>query len=139
MTTTKILPYERKFVKMFELVNQIVGDDIEHMVDSMLEKDARMLCRLNLKNPKVAMAVKTKIEQGRLHPFDLLHEPEETMCLTGKSRTEKSREFQFTPEDMSWFESLEADFEERTRKIKLTKKLKKQIFDESSDDLKVLV
>lgn len=137
--TTKILPHERKFVKMFELVNKIVSDDIGSTVDSMVEKDPRLLCRLNLKNEEVSQAIKAKMDQGQLHPFDLMYEPEETAALVGKSRTEKSKEFSFTPEDESWFKSLEADFEERTRKIKWTKGLQKKVFDESSDDLRALV
>ena len=99
MTTTEILPHERKFVKMFELVNKIVSDDIEPTVNSMLEKDPRLLCRLNFKNREVSEVIKSKIDQGQLHPFDLMFEPEETANLVGKSRTEQSREFQFTPED----------------------------------------
>jgi hypothetical protein len=136
MTTTSILPCERKFVKMARLMDKIVSNDLENMIDSMIKKDPRILCRLNLKNKQVSMILNKKINDGSVHPFDLMYEPEDTFSLVGASRTELAKEFHLAPEDESWFQSFENDFEEKTRKIK---RVKIRRMDESHDDMMALV
>jgi len=139
MITTTILPCERKFVKMVQLMDKIVSDDLENMINSMIKKDPRILCRLNLKNKQVSAILNKKINDGSLHPFDLIYDPEDTFSLSGVSRTELSKEFQLASVDEAWFRSFESDFEEKTRRIKRPKVVKERSLDESHDDLLALV
>ena len=136
MITTEILPAERKFVKMVELMDKIVSDDLENMINSMIKKDPRILCRLNLCNKKVSAILNKKINEGALSPFDLMYDPEDTFTLSGASLTELSREFQLASVDEEWFRSFESDFEEKTRRVKRPKARR---MDESHDDLMALV
>ena len=138
MTTTTILPAERKFVKMVQLMDKIVSDDLENMIDAMMKRDPRILCRLNLRNKQVAAILNKKINNGSLNPFDLMHDPDETFTLSGASRTELSKEFQIAAVDEAWFKAFEDDFEEKTRRIKRPK-VKERRLDESHDDLMALV
>ena len=137
MITTPILPAERKFVKMVELMDKIVSDDLENMIDSMIKRDPRILCRLNLRNKQVSVILNKKINDGSLHPFDLMYDPDETFTLSGASRTELSKEFQLASVDEAWFRSFENDFEEKTRRVRRPKARERNM-DESHDDLMAL-
>jgi antitoxin component of RelBE/YafQ-DinJ toxin-antitoxin module len=135
--STKILPAERKFVKMVQLMDKIVSNDLEVTIDEMINKDPRMLCRLNLKNPQVAQILNKKIAQGEVHPFDLMHDPEETLSLEGLSRTARENLNKLTPEDAEWLENLTDTFKKKTREQALEAKRKR--LDESRDNLPALV
>ena len=112
----KILPAERKFVKMVGLMDKIVSNDLTNTIDKMIKKDPRLLCRLNFSNPQVKEILKKKIAAGELHPFDLLHHPEDTFNLSGVSRTQYERSVELTPEDALWLEDLTDRFDRMTRK-----------------------
>jgi len=138
MITTTILPRERKFVKMVQLMDKIVSDDLENMINSMIKKDPRILCRLNLKNKQVSVILNRKINEGSLNPFDLMYDPEETFSLSGISRTELSKEFHLAETDEDWFRSFENDFKEKTRHTKPSQIIKERSLEESHDDLMAL-
>jgi len=133
MITATILPRERKFVKMVELMDKIVSDDLENMINSMIKKDPRILCRLNLCNKEVSAILNRKINEGLLDPFDLMYDPEDTFTLSGAPRTELSKEFQLAAIDEAWFKSFENDFEEKTRRV--ARPQVERPLDESHDDL----
>jgi TATA-binding protein-associated factor Taf7 len=122
---------ERKLAMMVNLVNQVVLDDIEQTVDSMIEQDARLLCRLNGKNDRVASTLKSRIDSGQLNPFDLMHDPEETGSLQGLSRTAIDKQKQAVAEDAAWLEELGRKFDETVR---LRRKKKKKDNDNEHRD-----
>ncbi len=137
MSITKILPADRKFVKMVGLMDKIIANDLEDTINAMIKKDPRMLCRLNLKNIDVAKIVNKKIAEGQLHPFDLMYEPEETYELEGLSRTAYENMYKLTAEDAEWLEKLTDTFKKKTRKQALADKQRR--LDESHDNMPILV
>lgn len=129
-----ILPHERKFVMMVNLMDKIVKDDLEITIDKMLKRDPRLLCRLNLENSKVKKILAKKIAEGLLHPFDLLYDPEETFQLMGISKTqyEQINNPKLTPEDAKWLEELTDKFKKTTKAQAMERRSRK--LDESTDD-----
>jgi len=150
MTKMTILPSERKFVRMVQLMDTIISDDIENVINSMVDRDPRLVCRLNFKNKEVSRIIRKKINSGDISPFDLMYDTEDTFSLDGISRTESDAvaATKMPTEDETWLQKLNQDFEEKTRRIKrsdLKKKLDedktqsiKKKLDESHDDLLAL-
>ena len=137
MATIKILPVERKFVRMLSFVDKIINSDLEKTIDDMIQKDTRLLCRLNFKNPEVLRILNEKIAKGLINALDLIHDPEETRELSGISRTEYDNT-RLTPEDAEWLESLTERFRRRTVAQAKADRKKRQL-DESHDGLLALV
>ena len=63
------------------LVDRVVEQGLEDIVDSMIAIDPRLVCRLNLRNKSVGKVIKKKMDQGLIHPFDLMYDAEETLAL----------------------------------------------------------
>jgi hypothetical protein len=63
------------------LVNKVMEQGLDDIIDSMIEIDPRLVCRLNLQNKSVATAIRKRLDSGCIHPFHLLYDPEETVSL----------------------------------------------------------
>ena len=121
---------------MVQLMDKIISKDLEVTIDEMINKDPRMLCRLNLKNPQVAEILNQRIASGQLHPFDLMYEPEDTLSLQGLSRTARENMSKLTSDDARWLESLTDSFKKKTKEQALADRKKR--LDESRDNCPAL-
>lgn len=93
--------------RFFEFMDQIVLTEIDSLIDEMIARCPKLLCRLNLKNRTVANLVKKKIDNGAVNPFDLMYDPEETFL--------EKDEFPLTPEDKEWLLNLERKWSKKSQ------------------------
>ncbi len=60
------------------LFGKVVSSELDELVDDMVERDPKLLCRLNFESPEVASLVKAKLDAKEVHFGDLMSEPEDT-------------------------------------------------------------
>ena len=89
--------------RFFEFVDQVVLKEIEILINEMIRRCPKLLCRLNLKNKTVARLVKQKIDGGEVSPFALMYDPEETF-----NETE-------VDEDKEWLEALDRKWRKKSQ------------------------
>ena len=60
------------------LFGKVVNSELDELVNDMVERDPKLLCRLNFKSPEVSSLVKSKLDSKEVHLGDLMAEPEDT-------------------------------------------------------------
>lgn len=86
--------------RFFEFMDRVIFDELDSLINEMIRRSPKLLCRLNFKNSKVAELVRNKINAGLVNPFDLMFDPEETF-------NRQSQVIPLTAEDQAWLEHLE--------------------------------
>jgi len=60
-----------KFFRLVGLVDKVVSGNLPNIIDSMIEKDPKLLCRLNFKNKEVASQIIDRLKDGKIRLTDI--------------------------------------------------------------------
>lgn len=66
---------------LFDKVLTSEVNSLDDLIDDMLRKDPKLLCRLNFKNPQVKKKVRKLLNDGSIKLADLMHEPRDTVVV----------------------------------------------------------
>ena len=73
-----------KLSRLTGLFNKVLTSEdnsLDDLIDDMLRKDPKLLCRLNFKNPQVKKKVRKLLNDGIIKLADLMHEPRDTVVV----------------------------------------------------------
>lgn len=81
-----------KLSRLTGLFNKVLTSEtssLDDLIDDMLRKDPRLLCRLNFKNPQVKKKVRKLLDDGIIKLADLMYEPRDTVVVRQAPRVAK--------------------------------------------------
>jgi len=80
-----------KLSRLTGLFNKVLtspADDninpLDELIDDMLKKDPKLLCRLNFKNPQVKSKIRKLLDDGIISMATLMYEPQDTLIVREK-------------------------------------------------------
>lgn len=69
------------FDKVLTSEEKDTQSSLDILIEDMLQKDPKLLCRLNFKNPEVKKRLKNLIDTGRITIADLMYDPADTLQI----------------------------------------------------------
>lgn len=82
-----------KLTRLSGLCDKILmmQDQLDDLIDRMVRKDPKLLCRLNFKNPRVKEKIQSLLDQGVINLADLMFTPEETAKVETKKAAKQKK------------------------------------------------